>query len=141
MLKKFGMLLAIGILFISQYSFAESRLVEDKDMQLDSEESAKIVTEEVNLKLETNFDSGMKAIRLYYNPKLENLAFDLLGLAWRYAINSKNSHVRQEVVQFLVEAAHSDREYIVSNASRFLLDFSSADFNTAAIDLLSAQNK
>ena len=133
-----GILLVIGTLTISQYSFAESQLIEVKDMQLDSEERAKIVTEEVSLKLETNFDSGMKAIRLYYNPKFQDLGVDLVRLAWRYARNSQSAHVRQEVVQFLVEAAHADSEYIVSNASRFLLDFSSADFNPAAIELLSS---
>lgn len=130
-----GILPAFGVCLVTQYATAKHQPLEVQDMRLDTEQRAQIVSE-LSVKLDSDFDQGISELKTRFDGQQEDLGRDLLALAWRYALNSQDTHARQKICVFLLDAARGENQFLAEQALKFLLDFSPSDFNSLATERL-----
>lgn len=97
-----------------------------------------LIVQMVTEKLLSEWHEGLQALRFYDDHPSDDLKRDLLALTWRFALNSNNSTVRQELVKYQLEVATRGSSFLAGQAFKFLSDFSPADFDEFALDMLSA---
>lgn len=90
--------------------------------------------------LTVHWVEGIKSLRAYDNHESEELKFDLAAMAWRFALNSHDLNIRQQLVNYLLDAVINGTSFIQGQALKFLQDFSPPDFDKYAINRLNSMS-
>lgn len=96
------------------------------------------IVKTVEHKLSSNWEEGYKLLRSYDNIESDELKRDLIAMTWRYSLDSKNSIVRQTLVNYLLDVFYNNSSFIQGQVARFLQDYSKQDFDLNAIEKLNS---
>ncbi len=95
------------------------------------------IINDLDRQLRVDWNEGLKSLRSY-DADSEDLRRDILALAWRFALGSSDTLVRQELVHYLLDTVLNGTLFLQGQAIRFLMDFSPPDFDVRAAKKLTA---
>lgn len=95
-----------------------------------------VIVNEVNKEIFNNWQKAIESLEKYNDHPSEELRLDLLALAWRVAIETKNTAIRQKLVNYLLNSAMEETLFLRGQALKFLQYFPTHDFNPYSVDKL-----
>ena len=109
-------------------------MTNDQENLTDSQQED--IVNEIEEKLATDRTEGLKLLRSFDHHKSEDLKWEILGMVWEFGLNSQDSIMRQELVNYMLDILINGTPFLQGQSVSFLMDYHLKDFDEQAIKKL-----